>query len=373
MVPDTRSPLARSASSLWARCRSGREVPTRTSTAVSEALFRGCAGLNQNANVWRVLDKYLRGGEYLCDKRVSEKTLKIRTLDDSTCNGDAELMTERTCRLDTRDCHQRSSLFRGVVCLAMLQATACPPSDVYGWGATGHRTVGQIAEWHLSTAAAREVKALLGRESLAEAATYPDEIRSDPKYKETAPWHYVTIEDGETYETSERNPKGDAVEAIRRFVATLRSQSSTKKDKVYALRWLVHLVGDIHQPLHVGRGADRGGNTIEVKWFEEDTNLHSVWDDKMIDSTKLSFTELSRFTDKASKEEIRKWQDSIVLDWVQESIAYRDQVYTVPESNKYGTYKYSYENLPLAKLRLNQAGVRLAGLLNQIYSGSGDE
>jgi hypothetical protein len=282
-------------------------------------------------------------------------------------------MTEQKRERDAGDRVPRAGLFRCVVCLAMLHLTACPPGDVYGWGATGHRTVGQIAEWHLSKEATSEVKSLLGRESLAEAATYPDEIRSDPKYKETSSWHYVTIEDGETYETSKRNPKGDAVEAIRRFVATLRSKSSSKDDKVYALRWLVHLVGDIHQPLHVGRGADRGGNTIEVKWFEKDTNLRSVWDDKMIDSTKLSFTELSRFTDKASTQEIEKWQDSTVLDWVQESIQYRDQVYRVPESDKYGGYKYSYENLPLAKLRLNQAGVRLAGLLNQIYSGSGNE
>lgn len=257
--------------------------------------------------------------------------------------------------------------------VVLISMVASPTVEVaYGWGATGHRVVGKIAERHLSKRAAAAVKAILGRESLAEVATYPDEIRSDPKYKDTAPWHFVTIEDGETYETSKKSPQGDAVEAIRRFSAVLRSKTATKDEKVYALKWLVHLVGDIHQPLHVGRGEDRGGNTIKVKWFDEVTNLHSVWDDKIIESTKLSFTELSEFTDKASNKDIKKWQDASVLDWVDESISYRKQVYTKPEDNKYGAYKYSYQNLPLVKLRLNQGGVRLAGLLNQIFSPAGD-
>ena len=128
-----------------------------------------------------------------------------------------------------------------------------------------------------------------------------------------------------------------------------------------------------HQPLHIGRAKDRGGNEIGVRWFDEFTNLHSVWDDKMIDSTKLSFTELAHFADTASKEDIKKWQHSTVLDWVRESIGHREQVYTPPDFNEYGGYKYSYENLPLVKLRLNQGGVRLAGLLNEIYSDSGDK
>ncbi len=124
----------------------------------------------------------------------------------------------------------------------------------------------------------------------------------------------------------------------------------------------------MHQPLHVGRGADRGGNLIEAKWFDEKTNVHTIWDDKIIDATKLSFSELAEFIHTKNKKQVADLQDSTVLDWVNESIRYREQVYTVPEPTTSGTYKYAHDNLPLVKLRLGQAGVRLAGLLNEIFA-----
>ena len=95
--------------------------------------------------------------------------------------------------------------------------------------------------------------------------------------------------------------------------------------------------------------------------------MHKIWDSEMIDSAQLSFSELATFSDQASPEQVRVWQKSTVLDWVQESIDYRIQVYTVPMSGSSGTYVYSYLNFPLVKLRMQQAGVRVAGLLNGIF------
>ena len=91
-----------------------------------------------------------------------------------------------------------------------------------------------------------------------------------------------TIEDGQTYEASKKSATGDAVRELRRFLKVLDGDAPKAK-KVEALKWVVHLVGDLHQPLHVGRGADRGGNKIEVTWFGKPSNLHKVWDDGLID------------------------------------------------------------------------------------------
>ena len=177
----------------------------------------------------------------------------------------------------------------------------------------------------------------------------------------------MTIEEGQSYK---KKKGGDAVEAIERFKATLKDPDATKKDKIIALKWIVHLVGDVHQPLHVGRGGDAGGNAIKVKWFGKDSNLHTVWDDGMIEATKLSFSELARFVDKAKKAQVAKWQESDVLVWVQESIVHRTQAYTVPGPTVSDSYRYSYENMPLVRKRLAQAGVRLAGLLNKVFAPS---
>ena len=238
----------------------------------------------------------------------------------------------------------------------------------YGFGATGHRVVGRIAERHLSPQAKLAVEELIGSETLAEVATWPDDIRSDPKWDHSAPWHFVTIEDGETYETSKKSPAGDAAEAIQRFTLVLKDKGASKETKATALKWLVHLVGDVHQPLHVGRGADRGGNKVDAVWSGEKTNIHAIWDDKIIDASKLSFSELADFIHTNDKDQVTRWQNTVVADWLNESISYRERVYAIPEPTTAGTYRYSYENLPLVKQRLGQAGVRLAGLLNEIFA-----
>lgn len=241
------------------------------------------------------------------------------------------------------------------------------PNNTFAFGATGHRAIGLIAERYLTPKTAAAIKSILGKETLAEVSTWADEIRSDSTWKHASTWHWVTIEDGDTYATSKKNARGDVIETIRRMTTTLRSERATQKERVEALKWLAHLIGDIHQPLHVGRGADRGGNSIRCEWHGDSTNIHSVWDSKMIKSTELSYTELANACDKASSQQRKQWQDSTVLDWANESIKHREQVYSVPEASTSGSYKYSYKNLPLLKLRINQAGIRLAGVLNEIY------
>jgi hypothetical protein len=248
-------------------------------------------------------------------------------------------------------------------------ALALAPVAAFAWGPTGHRVVARIAERHLSGAAARGVAAILGAESLVQAATWPDEIRSDPAWDKAKPWHFISLDDNETYETAPRSPDGDVVEAIGRFTRVLQDPAAEGGKKAEALRFLVHFVGDAHQPLHVGRRADFGGNAIKVTWFNESTNLHAVWDEKIIESEGFSFSELAEIIDHPTQTEIRTWQGTGVVDWIKESMAVRARVYDIGDK-KLG-YVYAYQNAPLVKRRLVQGGVRLAGVLNALFDSPG--
>ena len=243
----------------------------------------------------------------------------------------------------------------------------------YGFGATGHRVVGQIGDNYLTEPARKEIQKILGGQTLAQVATWPDDIRSDPDWSHAGPWYYVTIEDGETYETSKKNKDKDgnvidAIAKLEEFLATLENPGASTQEKEVALKWVVHLVGDLHQPLHVGRGPDRGGNLVSVEWHGEKTNLHTVWDSSMLQSTELSYSEMAAFLEnKTSPDDMKEWQSQGLMAWVEESLALRNTVYTVPLSGSSASYTYAYQNLPVIEKRMTQAGVRLANELNRIF------
>ena len=246
-------------------------------------------------------------------------------------------------------------------------------SPALAFGPTGHRIVGHIAQKHLTRKARRAVKALIGPQNLAQVATWADEIRSDPKWKVADPWHYITIDDEHTYESAPKNDDGDIIEALNRLEKVLRDPKATREARAEALKFIVHFVGDLHQPLHVGRKADLGGNTIEVKWFGESSNLHRVWDSDIIRHEELSYTEFAAFLDHAPRTQVKSWQNSTYLDWARESKALRDQVYDFgpqrdgPDQPPYLGYAYIFRNGPVVRQRLTQAGIRLAGVLNDIF------
>ncbi len=239
-------------------------------------------------------------------------------------------------------------------------------SSLWAWGQTGHRAVGQVAENHLTKKAKKNIKKLLGSEGLALVSTWMDEIKSDSTFDYANQWHWVTIPDGQTYAESEKNPKGDVVEAIERMKVILKSDTASDEHKVRALKFLVHLVGDIHQPLHVGRGDDRGGNSLKVKWFRSSSNLHRVWDSEMIDDKQLSYSELALAVDNATESEIKNWQQGSAADWAHEAMTYREQIYNTKNPD-YMSYEYMYLNWDLLQNQIEKGGIRLAGVLNEIF------
>lgn len=252
--------------------------------------------------------------------------------------------------------------------LLLFLITSLTSSAKTNWGKNGHRAVGDIAAHYLHKDAKETVKRILGNESLAIASTWMDEIRANPKYDYTHDWHWVTIPGGLSYEQTEKNPNGDIIHAIQTIITDLKKGNLSAKEEEEKLKMLIHLVGDIHMPLHVGTGKDRGGNDTKVKWFWKSSNLHRVWDSGMIDEYQLSYTELSASINHPTQKQIKKWQNSGVPDWANESMELRDKVYDLPK-DKSINYEYMYHNFDIVKRRLLQAGVRLAGVLNEIYGG----
>lgn len=234
------------------------------------------------------------------------------------------------------------------------------------WGMLGHRVVGEVAEQHLNDAAKEKVAEILGTMTLAEVSNWMDDIKSNDNYDSLRPWHYTTIPDGKTYADVTPSEEGDVVQGIKKMVEGLKSgRLSAKLEKEY-LMILVHLVGDIHQPLHVGNGEDRGGNNVKVEWFWEPSNLHRVWDSGIIDSKQYSYTELTNLVNHPTESEVEEWQSKEVEEWANECMTFRDGIYKIPSNSKLN-YEYRYKHWDTVKVQLAKGGVRLAGLLNEIY------
>lgn len=235
------------------------------------------------------------------------------------------------------------------------------------WGPTGHRTVGEIAEKHLTNRAKRKIDKLLKGESLAFVSTYMDEIKSDRKYDKYKPWHYVNMPFEMRYEDSKKNSKGDLITGINHCISVLKSKTSSDKDKRFYLKFLVHLIGDMHQPLHIGRAEDWGGNKIQVQWHGKGSNIHRVWDENILDKWDMSYIELSDNAKDLTKAQIEAIQQGTILDWLHEVHKITPKVYaSVKKGDKLG-YRYSYEFFPVVREQLQYAGIRLAKVLNDIF------
>ena len=245
--------------------------------------------------------------------------------------------------------------------------------NVSGLGVTGHRVVAEIAQRHLSSKAKKELFQLIGKESLAMWSNWPDFIKSDTTHTwdHASRWHYVNMPGNlskETFVTQLKNLEGENLYTqIPAMVKQLKDKSLPREKRLIALRFLIHLIGDLHQPLHVGREEDLGGNRISVYWFEKKTNLHAVWDADLIDFQKYSYTEYANVLDIANKEQVRLWQQSSLEDWFYESHVLANIVYQKsPAESKLGFgYNYIFQD-DLDNLLL-KGGVRLAELLNQAF------
>lgn len=240
------------------------------------------------------------------------------------------------------------------------------------WGPDGHWIVGKIAEQHLSPNATKRLALLFGEStSLAEVANWADEIREDRP--ESAPWHYINIPPGATEIDLKRDCAGDdcVTAQIRRLVGVLRLGMREREERQDALKFLAHLVGDLHQPLHAGYGHDHGGNGIVVVAAGRNLDLHALWDSVVVKRIGEDRDAIAaRLSASVSPEQKKAWGKGSIRDWSWEShlLAVRVAYGGLPPGNpKQLEDGYLRQATMVAEEQLAKAGIRLAKVINDAW------
>ena len=246
------------------------------------------------------------------------------------------------------------------------------PFTTMAWGLLGHRIVGQIADSYLTKNAKKAIAEILGTESVAMASNWPDFIRSDPSYNYLSPWHYINLKGGQGIDSVkvylDADTATDAYTKINFLVAQLKNKSLEQSKKEIYLRLLIHIVGDVHQPLHTGRLEDLGGNKVKILWMGAPGNLHTLWDSQLINFQQLSYTEYATAINHTTKESRKALQEQPVSSWILESYQLSEKIYgDIKEPDQKLDYLYNFKYLDTVNNQLLKGGVRLAGLLNEIF------
>lgn len=239
----------------------------------------------------------------------------------------------------------------------------------WSWGLQGHRLVAEIAWKHTTAAAKAEIAKLLPEgETVITVAPWADEIR--PQRRETAPWHYINIPiDAPRGEWRPYCPGNQCIiTAVERFEARLADRQLSAAEREEALRFLVHFVGDLHQPLHCGDRRDRGGNDVPVVFRARPTNLHSIWDTPLVAETLRREGVRERLLRKADVEEFERATAGGPQQWVWDShSASRDVAYAALPPGRPALLddEYAQQAYPVIERQLRLAGLRLAAMLNR--------
>jgi hypothetical protein len=253
-----------------------------------------------------------------------------------------------------------------------------PPA--WAWGRMAHRVSARIAESRLTPAARAAVRELLGPDvSLADISTWADEVRRD--MPQSGPWHYVNVPITEPMYSAKFCPgkAGCVCCKIADFQAVLSDPRAPKEERATALKFLVHFLQDMHQPVHVGDRSDRGGNDCQVQFFGQGSNLHRVWDSGILEhaSTEESVL-LGELTTLIANADAAHWSQGTVEDWANESFRAAQAAYKMPGTGvvlKKGAklgQDYQDANLPVARKRVAQSAVRLAAVLNAALTPGND-
>jgi len=242
----------------------------------------------------------------------------------------------------------------------------CLNSVSYGWGKVGHHIIVDVAKNYVSINVQDSVNKYLGDMSWESASTWMDELRGDSKYDYMKQWHYINIEKGNKYDTTIENGN-NVVKQLGIAIHNLKNRSKLTKDEINLnIKVLFHLMGDIHQPLHVGYGIDRGGNTIKLTFNGKQLSLHRIWDTDIIEYKKLSVAGIQGMIDKTSHRKIKKIVKGDPIQWLSQSRATLDVVYSYTDVI---SDDYINKSCPIIENLLMQGGLRLGNVLNEIFKG----
>lgn len=259
----------------------------------------------------------------------------------------------------------------------------CSISKAYSWGDVGHQTVGEIAERVLTPKAKQSIQNILGPDKLAIVSTWPDSIKDDPEFNSFKAFHFI----------DSAAPK-DLLTLMNKYPTMIKNPLEERSVKLIALKYIIHVVGDIHQPLHAGIKDDRGGNSCMINWDNQILNLHSVWDGKIValDISKLKqkhsplkFYSYMTYADDILKlipmtdADKAKIQSNQIDSWIKESEEAENYVYPNQDTDSYCkgvatnppriTQQYKDKAIEVTRMRILYAGLRLGSFLNEMFAG----
>jgi nuclease S1 len=247
------------------------------------------------------------------------------------------------------------------------------PNNVWSWSPPGHRIVARMTQQRLTAKAVAAVRDLLGQGlNIADVSTWADEEQGIAGSRR---WHYVDVPIKEMrYDPKYCQPGGCIVSKIEDFKRALRDPGANKRQKQEALKFLIHFVADLHQPMHVGDNYDKGGNLLQIRFFNDASNLHKVWDHQIM--ARHSLNESVWLWDLdflANPRMVGEWSKGTPEDWATETLQVAKEAYCLPGTRtvmksgaKLGNDYYRFA-LPVIQKQLAKAGIRTAFILNEIF------
>lgn len=239
----------------------------------------------------------------------------------------------------------------------------------WSWGQKGHDTVAYIAQQHLTDKTKAAVDSLLDGYSIVYWANWLDNASHTPEYAYAKTWHYKNIDPEFDFDNAPKIPEGNIVDAIYEQVDVLSAPEKSDADKALALKMVVHFLGDLHQPMHMGRAVDRGGNSHTVTFFKKPTNLHSVWDTNILESAHAwSHTEWQEEIDRLSPALVNDvLSEGNPVKWGKETYQLATEIYDTTPQGTNIEYDYISNWTPTIENQLVKGGLRLADVLNSVF------
>ncbi len=240
--------------------------------------------------------------------------------------------------------------------------------SAFGWGQKGHDVVANIAERHLTETTRHKLDSILGGKSIVYWANWLDNASHSPDYLYSLTWHYKNIDEDQTYQSAPTHSKGDITTALKREIGILHDPKQSPAERELAVKMIVHLMGDLHQPMHLGRATDLGGNKHKVKFFDTQTQLHGVWDSRLPEAGhKWSYTEWSDQLDRLAPAEADLVMAGDIDSWAEETYEICSRVYAATPAGSKIEYDYIAEWTPTVEQQFLRGGLRLSEVLNSIF------
>lgn len=241
--------------------------------------------------------------------------------------------------------------------------------SAFAWGQKGHDVTVFIAENNLTPVTYQKITELLDGKSMVYWANWLDNASHTPEYAYSKTWHYKNIDDGVKFDEAPLHPDGDIIRAIYEQVAILKDTLAPRENRQLALKIVEHLMGDLHQPMHMGHANDLGGNKWSVNYFGRETNLHSVWDSSVPEAAhKWTYTEWNDQINRATPQEVQViLAEGTPEKWGEETFEICKEVYTQTPVGTNISYDYVGNWTPVVENQLLKGGLRLADILNSIF------